>query len=94
MKHVARRHFFVRELVEAFQVNVQFVRTADNLADFFTKPLEEKQFFAMRNLIMNVPRAARAHLARARGGVLNAGHTGDPTAMLQLYLDSRSKTRR
>ena len=38
MKHVERRHFFVRDMVEKFEIEVPFVRTDDNLADFFTKP--------------------------------------------------------
>merc|ERR1712185_344077 len=33
MKHVDRRHFFVRELVERHVLRVPFVATADNLAD-------------------------------------------------------------
>jgi len=36
-KHIARRHFFIRELVEAEQIRVPFVSTINNLADFFTK---------------------------------------------------------
>ena len=54
-KHIARRHFFVREAVEDLRLVVPFVRTADNLADFFTKPLAPRHFFRMRDLIMNVP---------------------------------------
>ena len=54
-KHVDRRHFFVRECVERHQLRVPYVKSAENLADFFTKPLAAKQFFAMRNIIMNVP---------------------------------------
>ena len=57
-KHVDRRHFFVRECVENKQLRVPYVNTLDNLADFFTKPLPAKQFFAMRDKIMNVPAAA------------------------------------
>ena len=34
---------------------VPFVKTVDNLADFFTKPLAPKDFFRMRDIIMNVP---------------------------------------
>ena len=37
MKHIARRHFFVRECVENFQIEVPYVNTMDNLADFLTK---------------------------------------------------------
>ena len=53
-KHIQRRHFYVRELVEDLQITVPFVASADNLADFFTKPLKSKQFVAMRDIIMNV----------------------------------------
>ena len=57
MKHVARRHFFIRECVENLQIVVPFVRTHENLADFFTKPLDPKQFFSIRNAIMNYSRS-------------------------------------
>ena len=53
-KHIDRRHFFVREKVEEGILTVPFVRTADNLADFFTKSSCSKAFFAMRDTIMNV----------------------------------------
>ena len=53
MKHVARRHFFVRDQVEELEIEVPFVRTADNIADFFTKPLNATKFHAMRRVIMN-----------------------------------------
>ena len=53
-KHVNRRHFYVRELVEDLTIRVPFVASADNLADFFTKPLPAKSFIPMRDIIMNV----------------------------------------
>eukprot|EP00966_Prymnesium_polylepis_P230004 5322005-Prymnesium_polylepis.1 len=53
MKHVERRHFFVRECVENLQIVVPFVASPDNEADFFTKALPAKTFFEMRNKIMN-----------------------------------------
>ena len=57
-KHIDRRHFYVRELVENMTLEVQYVNTHDNLADFLTKPLDAVQFFALRDVIMNVPAAA------------------------------------
>ena len=51
-KHIERRHFFIRECVENKQITVPFVRSADNLADFFTKPLSSAAFFPMRDHIM------------------------------------------
>ena len=55
----------MREMVENMRIRVPYVRTADNLADFFTKPLPAKQFFAMRNRIMNVENPC----VGSRGGV-------------------------
>ena len=56
MKHVLRRHFLVRDMVEAFEIEVPFVRTEDNWADFFTKPFSSAPaFFRMRAAIMNEP---------------------------------------
>ena len=54
-KHIDRRHFFVRELVEDRVLEVPFVRTTDNIADFFTKWFNPNEFIAMRDVIMNVP---------------------------------------
>ena len=54
-KHIDRRHFFVRELVEDKVLEVPFVRTADNIADFFTKWFNANDFVALRDYIMNVP---------------------------------------
>ena len=53
-KHIDRRHYFIRELVEDGKIVVPFVPTADNVADFFTKPLPSARFFALRDKIMNV----------------------------------------
>ena len=53
-KHIDRRHFFIREMVEEGRIVVPFVKSADNLADFFTKPLAASVFFPMRDKIMGV----------------------------------------
>ena len=52
-KHVARRHFYVRDMVEKFELDVPHVGTADNIADFFTKALKPKRFVTLRRLCMN-----------------------------------------
>lgn len=51
-KHIDRRHYFIRELVEDGKIVVPYVASADNLADFLTKPLLPAKFFALRNKIM------------------------------------------
>ena len=58
-KHVARRHFFVRDLVEQLELVVPYVPSADNIADFLTKPLNAKAFLKLRARVMN-ERAAHA----------------------------------
>jgi hypothetical protein len=73
-KHIDRRYFWVRELVEDMRLSVAYVNTVDNLADFLTKPLPSKTFFPMRDRIMNVPHTARLGVSfrcssRSRGGV-------------------------
>ena len=70
-KHIDRRHFYVRELVERGQLEVPYVKTAENLADFFTKPLAVKTFRAMRDRIMNMQQPdpndlSRTHSRRGR----------------------------
>ena len=69
-KHIERRHFYIRELVENEELIVPFVCTTANMADFFTKPLAGDAFFRLRNAIMNLPprsrSAARSSSAQAR----------------------------
>ena len=63
-KHIHRRHFFVREMVENGVLHVRYVPSEENLADFFTKPLDSTSFFKLRDRIMNVPPASLS----AKGG--------------------------
>ena len=53
-KHIDRRHFYIRELVEQHNISVRYVHTSENLADFFTKALPPKHFFKLRDKIMNI----------------------------------------
>jgi hypothetical protein len=55
-KAFERGHFFIREKVEEDMIEVPYVRTVENLADFFTKPLPNDVFFRMRDAIMNCGR--------------------------------------
>ena len=64
-KHIERRHFYVRELVESEELIVPFVSTTSNMADFFTKPLAGEQFYRLRNAIMNHPSRSESRAARA-----------------------------
>ena len=53
MKHCDRKVFWIRELVEDHKIVVPFVESDKNIADFLTKPLPAKKFFAIRKVIMN-----------------------------------------
>ena len=52
-KHIERRHFYVRDMVEKGELTVPYVSTHENLADFLTKPLDSKRFYDLRKTIMN-----------------------------------------
>ena len=56
MKHVERRHFYVRDMIEAFELRVPHVATEDNYSDFLTKPMSNvTTFLKFRALVMGEP---------------------------------------
>ena len=50
----AASHFFVRDQVEEGEISVRLVKTDDNAADFFSKPLKPSSFFSLRDSFMNI----------------------------------------
>ena len=44
MKHILPKFFSTHELDEAGEINIQQIRSNDNLADMFTKSLNPKKF--------------------------------------------------
>ena len=60
-KHIDRRHFWIREMVEDGRVVVPYVRTDDNIADFLTKPLAWDRFVKLRDSIMNHDGSSHEH---------------------------------
>ena len=40
-------------MVEAFEINVPYVSTHENISDFFTKPLADPKFHEFRSVLMN-----------------------------------------
>lgn len=66
-KHIERRHFFVRDVVESNQLVVPYVASSENMADFFTKPLAASDFYRHRKTIMNLPPRSESTVARAGG---------------------------
>ena len=43
-KHIALRYHFIKDHVEDGNIEIHFVKTTEQLADIFTKPLDEKSF--------------------------------------------------
>ena len=47
-KHIQIRHHFLRDHVWKGDISIEHVRTEEQLADIFTKPLDEKRFSKLR----------------------------------------------
>ena len=47
-KHIEIRHHFLRDHAQKGDITLEFVSTKDQLADIFTKPLNEEQFVDIR----------------------------------------------
>lgn len=52
-RHIAVRFFFLKDRVDKNEIVLEYLRTEDMLADFFTKPLQGKLFRTMRAKILN-----------------------------------------
>ena len=51
-KHIEIRHHYLRQQVRLQQIKLKYVRTHQNLADIFTKPLAKGLFSRLRDVIM------------------------------------------
>lgn len=60
-RHMHIRYFFISDRVRAKEISIEYCPTEDMLADFFTKPLQGKQFFKLRDLIMNIESSSPYH---------------------------------
>jgi hypothetical protein len=48
-KHIDVHHHFIRDHQQKRDISIENVGTEDQLADIFTKPLDEKRFCKLRN---------------------------------------------
>ena len=51
-RHIHIRYFFTKDILEQNDVEVQYCATNQMIADYYTKPLQGKQFYTLRDLIM------------------------------------------
>ena len=49
IKHIDVRHHFIRDHQQKRDICIESMGTEDQLADIFTKPLDEKRFYKLRN---------------------------------------------
>ena len=50
-KHIEIRHHFIREHVARGDIDLSYVNTKDQLADIFTKQLDETRFWELRHAL-------------------------------------------
>jgi len=48
-KHIDKRHHFIRDHKQKGDISIESIGTEDQLADIFTKPLDEKRFCKLMN---------------------------------------------
>jgi hypothetical protein len=48
-KHIAIRYHFLRDYQQNGDIEIAYINTKDQLADIFTKPLDEQTFTKLRN---------------------------------------------
>ena len=47
-KHIEIRHHYIRELLDKKEIELQFCKTGEQLADIFTKPISTNRFIEFR----------------------------------------------
>ena len=60
-RHMNIRFFFIKDRVESKEVCIEYCPTGKMLADFFTKPLQGKQFYKLRDQVMNIDPDSKYH---------------------------------
>jgi hypothetical protein len=52
MRHIERRHYFLRDHVEKGDIEMRYIDTERQLADIFIKPLDSSRFVASQGKLM------------------------------------------
>ena len=55
------RYFFVKDRVASNEIQIEYCPTEDMIADFFTKPLQGKQFYKLQDCVMNIDPTSKYH---------------------------------
>ena len=60
-RHMDIRFFFIKDRVASKEVRIEYRPTGDMIADFFTKPLQGRQFYKLRDQVMNIDSNSTYH---------------------------------
>jgi hypothetical protein len=52
-RHMNIKYFYVKDRIDTKEIKIVYTATENMIADFFTKPLQGKQFYKFRDLVMN-----------------------------------------
>ena len=53
-KHIEARFYFIKDVIERGEVQIEYKPTKEMIGDFFTKPLQGELFIKFRNEIMGI----------------------------------------
>eukprot|EP00934_Nitzschia_sp_Nitz4_P000074 Nitzschia sp. Nitz4//scaffold495_size4786//1166//4435//NITZ4_009233-RA/size4786-processed-gene-0.0-mRNA-1//-1//CDS//3329553072//74//frame0 len=86
-KHMDVRYFYIKDMVDDGEVKIKHCPTDAMLADYFTKPLQGKPFYKLRDKIMNIAVESQYHSQHisvlrnqeheAEEGVMTSSDEGD-----------------
>ena len=62
-RHMNIRYFFVKDQVTSHEIHIEHCPTDEMVAGYFTKSLQGKQFYRMRDYILNIDSTSKYHLS-------------------------------
>ena len=60
-RHMNIRFFFIKDRVDSKEIRIEYCPTGKMIADYFTKPLQGKQFYKLWDQIMNLDLSSKYH---------------------------------
>jgi hypothetical protein len=72
-RHMNIRYFFVKDQVASKELSIEHCPTEDMVADYFTKALQGRLFYKLRDLVMNIGPSSK--YSSAQRSVLRNGET-------------------
>jgi hypothetical protein len=52
-RHIAVRYYFISDRMKSGEIAIEYLNTAEMIADILTKPMQGAQFVRLRNLLLN-----------------------------------------